>query len=200
MKNVFSLIILASLVFLCLGVGQTEAQVGVAISPGIIRVDEPLFPGAYYNLPSLQVINSGKEASDYGVELAKVAGLKELSPPVEFIDFNPKSFRLEPGASQTVSLGLSLPVKAKPGDYLAYIEAHPVSPDKEGVSIGIASAAKVYFTVKPANIFVAVFTAITSFFTTRAPISYIILGLVILGVVIFFLQRHFKFDLKIGRK
>lgn len=200
MKNIFSLVVLVSLACLCLGVDQVEAQAGVAISPGIIRVDEPLLPGAYYNLPSLQVINTGEEASDYQVEIAKVAGLKELSPPAEFISFSPKSFHLEPGASQSISLGLNLPVKAKPGDYLAYIEAHPVSPDREGVSVGIAVASKVYFTIKPANIVVAVFTAITSFFVTRAPISYIVLGIVLLGIAIFFLRKYLKFELKIGRK
>lgn len=206
MKNIFSLIILASLTFFCLGIGQIEAQrAGVAISPGTIRVEEPLFPGAYYNLPSLRVTNTGEEASNYKVGLAKVAGLEKLSPPLlsppaDYIDFRPQSFHLESGDSQTVSLGLSLPVKAKPGDYLAYVEAYPVAPEGKGVSIGISVASKVHFTVKPANIIVAIYTAIISFFSTRAPISYIILGIVILGIVVFFLWRYIKFDFKVSRK
>ena len=204
MRDIFILIILTALVFLCFGVREVEAGAGIAVSPGTIRVEEPLFPGAYYNLPSLQVTNNGDEPSDYGVVLAKVAGLKELSPPAEFIDFKPNSFYLEPGASQVVSLGLSLPTDAKPGDYLAYVESHPVAPEGKGIRIGIAVATKLYFTVKPANMWVATWTVITTFLATRAPVSYIILytilGLIILGIITFLVRKYLNLEFKVGRR
>lgn len=200
MKNVFALAaILVSLISLCLGAVQVQAQPGVGIMPGVIRVDEPLLPGGYYNVPSLQVVNTGQEASDYEVELARMAQQEELQAPPEFISFSPKSFHLEPGASQVVSLSLDIPVKAKPGDYLAYIEAHPVA-HAGGTSIGIAVATKLFFTIKPANIVVGVFAAISSFFSIRAPISYIVLGAVLLGIVVFFLRRRIRFEVKMERK
>ena len=200
MKKLFTLVImLMGIVLLCLGIGEVQAQVGVGIMPGIIRVDEPLLPGGHYNLPSIQVVNTGQEASEYEVELARMAEQKELQPPPEFISFSPKSFYLEPGANQVVSLSLNIPVKAKPGDYLAYIEAHPVSPGN-GMTIGVAAATKLFFTIKPANIVVGVFAAISSFFSVRAPISYIVLGVVLLGIAVSLLRRRISFEVKVGRK
>ena len=200
MKKLLSLaVILLSIALLCLATGEVRAQAGVGIMPGVIRVDEPLLPGGHYNLPPVQVVNTGGEASEYEVELASMAEQEELQAPPEFISFSPKSFYLEPGASQVVSLSLNIPVKAKPGDYLAYIEAHPVSPGN-GMTIGIAAATKLFFTIKPANIVVGVFAAISSFFSIRAPISYIVLGAVLLGIVVFFLRRRISFEVRVGRK
>ena len=199
MKKFFTLaVILMSIALLCVATGEVQAQAGVGIMPGVIRVDEPLLPG-HYNLPSVQVVNTGGEASEYEVELARMAEQEELHPPPEFISFSPKSFYLEPRANQVVSLSLDIPVKAKPGDYLAYIEAHPVAPGN-GTTIGVAVATKLFFTIKPANIVVGVFAAISSFFSVRAPISYIVLGAVLLGIVVFFLRRRISFEVKVGRK
>jgi len=194
----FLVVVGLSLVIGGLGVSYVQAQAGVGIMPGIIRVDEALLPG-HYNLPSVQVVNTGQVASEYEVELARMAEQKELQAPPEFISFSPKSFHLEPGANQVVSLSLDIPIKAKPGDYLAYIEAHPVA-HGNGMTIGIAAATKLFFTIKPANIVVGVFAVISSFFSIRAPISYIVLGVVLLGIVVFFLRRRISFEVRVGRK
>jgi hypothetical protein len=203
MKRTFSLlaIVLAGTVLLCLPAANVQAQVGVGIMPGIIRVDEPLLPGGHYNLASVQVLNTGNESSDYGVELASMAEQEELQPPADFIILSPTSFHLEPGANQVVSLSLDIPLKAKPGDYLAYIEAHPVATGGGGgMQIGVAAATKLYFTVKPANVFVGVANSVANFFTRTAPGSYIVLGVIVLGLVVFFLRRRIRIDIKIARK
>jgi len=203
MKKTFSLlaVVLVGMLFLCLPAADIQAQSGVGIMPGIIRVDEPLLPGGRYNLSSLQVLNTGSEASDYGVELASMAEQEELQPPYDFIIINPTSFHLEPGANQVVSLSLDIPIRAKPGDYLAYIEAHPVAIGaRDGMQIGVAAATKLYFTVKPANVFVGIINFIASFFTRTAPVSYIVLGVIVLGLVIFFLRRRIRVDIRIARK
>jgi hypothetical protein len=203
MKRTFSLlaIVLAGTVLLCLPAANVQAQVGVGIMPGIIRVDEPLLPGGHYNLASVQVLNTGNESSDYGVELASMAEQEELQPPADFIILSPTSFHLEPGANQVVSLSLDIPLKAKPGDYLAYIEAHPVATGGGGgMQIGVAAATKLYFTVKPANVFVGVANSIANFFTRTAPGSYILLGIIVLGLAVFFLRRRIRIDIKIARK
>jgi hypothetical protein len=203
MKRILVLlaIVLAAALWLSLPAADIQAQSGVGIMPGIIRVDEPLLPGGRYNLPSLQVVNTGNESSDYGVELASMAEQEELQPPAEFIILSPSSFHLEPGANQVVSLSLDIPLKAKPGDYLAYIEAHPVATGGGGgMQIGIAAATKLYFTVKPANVFVGVANSIANFFTRNAPGSYIALGVIVLGLLIFFLRRRIRIDIKIARK
>ena len=203
MKKTFTLlaIMLAGALFLCLPAADIQAQLGVGIMPGIIRVDESLLPGGRYNLPSLQVLNTGNESSDYGVELASMAEQEELQPPADFIIASPTSFHLEPGANQVVSLSLDIPLKAKPGDYLAYIEAHPVATGGGGgMQIGIAAATKLYFTVKPANAFVAITNSIANFFTRNAPVSYIVPGVIVIGLLVFFLQRRIRIDIRIARK
>jgi hypothetical protein len=203
MKRTFSLlaVVLAGTLLLCLPAANVQAQSGVGIMPGIIRVDEPLLPGGRYDLPSLQVLNTGNESSDYGVELASMAEQVELQPPADFIILSPTSFHLEPGANQVVSLSLDIPVKAKPGDYLAYIEAHPLATSGGGgMQIGIAAATKLYFTVKPANVFVGVANSIANFFSRTAPGSYIVLGIIVLGLAVFFLRRRIRIDIRIARK
>jgi hypothetical protein len=203
MRKTFNLLaaVLAGVVLVCLPAATTQAQLGVGIMPGIIRVDEPLLPGGRYDLPTLQVVNTGNESSDYGVELFSMAEQEELQPPTEFIVLSPTSFHLEPGASQVVSLSLDIPLKAKPGDYLAYVEAHPVATSGGGgMQIGVAAATKLYFTVKPANVFVAITNSIANFFTRNAPVSYIVPGVIVLGLLVFFLRRRIRIDINIARK
>ncbi|MFC2022590.1 hypothetical protein ACFLTL_00290 [Chloroflexota bacterium] len=184
---------------LCLAAGDAQANVGVGIMPGSIRVDEPLMPGGIYNLPSVQTVNTGTEASNYEVKLVYMEQQDELVPPEEFIVLSPISFHLEPGATQVVSLSLSIPVKAKPGDYLAYIEAHPVA-EGSGMSIGVAAATKLYFTIKPANVLVGIANSIGNFFSRTSPASYIVLGVVIAGIAVYFLRKRIKIDIRVGRR
>jgi len=194
-------IVLAGALSLCLPAADVQAQLGVGIMPGIIQVDEPLLPGGRYDLPSLQVVNTGNVSSDYGVELASMAEQEGLQPPADFIVLSPTSFHLEPGASQVVLLSLDIPVKAKPGDYLAYVEAHPTATSGGGgMQIGVAAATKLYFTVKPANAFVAITNSIANFFTRNAPYSYIVPGVIVFGLLIFFLRRRIRVDIRIARK
>lgn len=198
--NLLALLLVVT-VFLCLPAANIEAESGVGIMPGTIRVDNPLLPGSRYDLPSIQVLNTGDESSDYVVQLASMADQEELQPPADFIDLSPTSFRLEPGANQIVSLSLDIPVRAKPGDYLAYIEAHPVVAEAGGeTQISAAVATKLYFTVKPANLFVGVMNSIASFFTSAAPGSYIVLGVIVIGLVASLLRRRIRVDIRIARK
>ncbi|NMC09344.1 hypothetical protein GYA44_03450, partial [Candidatus Microgenomates bacterium] len=46
------------------------AGLGVGIGTGKIVVDEKLRSGVIYNLPSLTVVNTGDEESDYSVSVA----------------------------------------------------------------------------------------------------------------------------------
>ncbi len=200
MKKINILVAVVAVVTCYLGAGSVQAQAGVGIMPGKIRVDEALMPGGLYQLPSIQVVNTGQEGSQYELELARMTEQDELQPPEEFISFSPRSFYLEPGANQVISLSLDIPIKAKPGDYLAYIEAHPVSQSPGGMSVGIAVATKLYFTVKPANIAAGVANAVANFFSRTAPYSYTVLGIIVLGVVVFFLRRRIKFEVRMARK
>ena len=175
------------------------AQVGVGVNVGKISVDKPLMPGGIYHLPSVGVINTGHEAGDYEVEITYMYQQKELKPPAEWVHLDPKSFPLQPGTSQAVAITLSIPVNARPGDYFALIEAHPIV-KKSGVAIGVAAATKLYFSVKPANVVAAISARITSFLETTSPYSYIGLGVVGLAVVIYLFLRYFRLSFRLERK
>jgi len=174
-------------------------EVGVGINMGKISVDEPMMPGGSYKLPAVSIINTGQVASDYAMGVSYHQDQKELQPPAGWFEFDPKTVTLEPGRSQPVNITLHISVKAKPGDYFAYLEAHPVA--KEGnVAIGIAAAAKLYFTVKPANIFSAFANVVGDFFGTRSPYSWVGLGIIVLIIAVFLFRRFVHISLRVERK
>jgi len=193
--------IIAALVFIALlsDIGTSWAQVGVGVNLGKIEVDEPLMPGGIYRLPSVGVINTGHEAGDYEVEVTYMHEQEELKPAAEWLRFDPQTFPLEPGASRAVAITLSVPMNARPGDYFALIEAHPIV-KKSGVAIGVAAATKLYFSVKPANIVAAVRARVTSFLENTSPYSYASLGAVGLIVVIFLFRRYFRIRFRLERR
>jgi len=176
------------------------ARVGVGVNLGKIEIDEALKPGGIYNFPSLGVLNTGDEPGDYEVEVTYHQDQPQLRPPQEWFSFNPASFHLEPGGSQSVAVKLNLPMKVKPGDYFAYLEAHPVIKAGPGTTIGVAAATKTYFTVMPANIWQAIYYKISSLLTIYAPWTYVILAIFIGAVVITIFKKFFAFQIGIRKK
>jgi hypothetical protein len=199
-KLTWFIIPLLLLLMMLTSAGLAYAQeVGVGINMGKISVDEPMMPGGSYKLPAVSIINTGQVASDYAMGVSYHQDQKELQPPAGWFEFDPKTVTLEPGKSQSVNITLHISVKAKPGDYFAYLEAHPVA--KEGnVAIGIAAAAKLYFTVKPANIFSAFANVVGDFFGTRSPYSWVGLGIIVLIIVVFLFRRFVHISLRVERK
>lgn len=176
------------------------AGIGVGVNLGKIEIDEPLKPGGIYNLPLIGVINTGDVGSDYELEITYHQDQPELRPLQDWFSFSPANFYLEPGESKSVAIKLALPLNMRPGDYFAYIEAHPVVKSGPGTTIGVAAATKAYFTVAPANIFSAVVWRVYSLFTVNAPWSYVTLTIVIGAIVIAFFKRFFNFQIGVKRK
>lgn len=176
------------------------AGIGVGVNLGKIEIDEPLKPGGIYNFPSIGVINTGNEPADYEFAVTYHQDQPEIRPTQEWFNFNPSSFRLEPGQSQNVAINLTLPTKTKPGDYFAYLEAHPVIKSGPGTTIGVAAATKTYFSVAPANILQAITYRISSFFAIYAPWTYVVLAVLAGAIVIVILRKFFKFQVNIGVK
>ena len=194
-KNIL-LILIISLIFPVV----ILAGVGVGVNLGKIKIDEPLKPGGIYNLPSIGVINTGDEPGDYELAVTYHQDQPELKPAHEWFSFSPSSFPLEPGQSQSVAIKLSLPMKISPGDYFAYLEAHPIIKAGPGTTIGVAAATKAYFTIVPANIWQAITYRISSFFTVYAPWTYVILTIVIGAIIITLFRKFFAFQVGIRRK
>lgn len=164
------IIVVALLSFLSLAITPVLADIGVGVGTGKIQVDEDLKPGIIYELPSLSVVNTGTVESDYEVEISYHEKQPQLRPDGDWFIFSPKTFHLKPGETQLVSIKLSLPLKTEPGDYFGYIEAHPFNKAQSGnTTIGVAAAAKLYFTIVPANFLTAIYYKITSFWKVYAP-------------------------------
>ena len=176
------------------------AGVGVGVNLGKIKVDEPLKPGGIYNFPSIGVINTGDTPGDYELAVTYHQDQPELRPAQEWFSFTPSTFHLEPGQSQNVAIRLTLPVKIKPGDYFAYLEAHPIIKAGPGTTIGVAAATKTYFSVIPANIWQAIYWRVSSFLTMHAPWTYVVLVIILGAIIIAIFRKFFAFHIAIRKK
>jgi hypothetical protein len=196
MKKIF--LVLALLTFFLLPI-PVLASLGVGVGTGKIQVTQKLYPGIIYNLPSLTVINTGDVPSDYEVTIGYHEAQPELRPPVEWFDFSPKNFHLEPGKTQVVAIKLNLPVKTVPGDYFAYLEGQPLAAGSTGTTIGIAAAAKLYFTVSPANFFQGIYYKVTSFLNVNQPwTGRIALALGVI-IVILIARKYLKIQVNVKK-
>ncbi len=180
--------------------GTALASVGVGVNLGKIEINEPLKPGGIYNFPNLGVINTGDEPGDYEVAVTYHQDQPQLRPEEEWFNFSPKKFHLDAGESQSVATKLILPVNTRPGEYFAYLEAHPVVESGPGTTIGVAAATKAYFTVAPANIWQAAYYRVASFFSVNAPWSYIVLAALILLIAAGLAKRYLSFQFSIRKK
>lgn len=195
MKKVLLLLLFISLVVPT----AAFARIGVGVATGKIQVHDKLKPGLIYNLPPLTVINTGDVPSDYAVSLTYFEKQKQMKPSDSWFIFSPQTFHLDPGNVQVVNIKLNLPLAVTPGDYFGFLEAHPLQKDTEGkTTVGIAAAAKLYFTVVPANIFQALYYKIVSFWNIYAPWPQrTVMLLLVVGA--FFLARKYL-NIQIGVK
>ncbi|HNP79442.1 MAG TPA: hypothetical protein PKI00_01160 [Candidatus Pacearchaeota archaeon] len=198
-KNKVSLLIGFCVLLICLLPFNAYSKIGVGVGIGKIQVDEILRPGQTYHLPDLPVINTGDEAMLYQVSTEYRDNIKESDPDKDWINFYPNSFKLEPGSVKLVNVSIDLPIDAKPGNYFAFLQAQPI---KEGEnaegssSINIAAAAKLYFTIEPANIFQAVYYKLEYFWNKFYPWDLAIVGLIVLIILIYNFRKRFNIEIK----
>jgi len=175
-----------------------ESRIGVGVGTSKIEITEILMPGEIYNLPPLTVINTGDEVADYGVGISYHEQQPEIMPPESWFIFSPSKFTLQPGQSQPVSIKLNIPIRTTPGDYFAYIEAHPIVSASGQTRINIASAAKIYFRIGTSNLVAAVYYKAASFWnaynpwTSRIAIAMLIIGSIFIFKKFFKVQVNFK--------
>lgn len=191
------LLFLLAVVYLALvSVPPVMAKLGVGVATGKIVVDQILKPGLIYDLPPLNVLNTGDETATYGVDIAYHETQWEKRPPESWFSFSPTEFTLKPGEAQAVKLTLNIPIKVEPGKYFAYVEGAPRQKSESGgTSIGIAAAAKLYFEVAPANIFVGLYYRLVSFWTRYLPWTNLVGGLFVLFLLSRYLRAHFNFQI-----
>lgn len=177
------------------------ARIGVGVGTGKIMMDKELKPGGIYALPPLSVINTGDQAGNYEISIEYHENQSQQRPEKDWFVFTPSTFSLEPGKARIVDIGLRLPVKAEPGEYFAYLEAHPAEQTKAGeTTIGVAAASKLYFSVAPANIFQALYYKSAFLFKEFYPWSYISSAVIVLAALLVILKRFFTFNIGISIK
>ncbi len=87
----------------------------------------------------------------------------------------------------------------EPGDYFAYLEARPIETAQESQTrVGIAAAARLYFTVEPTNVFSGLYYKLISFFRVYAPWPQ--RGLIFLSIVALLLAFKRFFNIQINLK
>lgn len=183
-------------ILLALGSVPARAGVGVGVGVGKIVVDETLRPGIIYNLPNLPVINTGDSEGEYEVIISFSENQPELRPELKWFKFSPQKFTLKAKEIKQVGIMLNLPFKMEPGDYFAYLEAHPVVAEGGGgAKVGIAAAAKLYFKVVPANYFQGLYYRVVSFGKVYSPWPQ--RGLMLVGIIIALslFRRFFNFQI-----
>lgn len=173
----------------------SQARVGVGVGTGKIELNEVLLPGKSYDLPQLTVINTGDETSDYSVGVSYHEQQPEIMPSKEWFSFVPNKFRLEPGQSQPVSIKLSVPVKAGPGKYFAYVEGFPVVSDSSETRVNIAAATKLNFEVGTSGMLSAWYHKITSFWNDNHWLNWV-LGAIALVFIVMIFRRFFRIQVK----
>jgi len=178
------------------------ARIGVGVGTGKIQVDEPLKPGIITALPPFTVFNTGDEPSEYGVSIEYLTSQPELKPQKEWFSFEPSNFHLEPGQAQIVQIKLTLPIKgAKPGNYFAYLEGHPVKKTTSGqTSIGVAAAARLYFKIAPANFVQGSYYRMAAIYGLYSPWSFIVSAIIVAAFLIVLIFRYFSFNIGIKIK
>jgi hypothetical protein len=178
---------------------SADADRGIGISIGKIEIEDRLSPGGGYALPMLSVINTGTEAGQYEVAITYAEGQSQKKPPSSWFGLQPQRFFLNGGQPQNVRLSLALPAKAPPGQYLAYIEAHPVQ-EGAGVPIGVAAATKVSFEVKPSSWLAAQRVRFNREIDENEPWSYLVPTALLAALLVMTLRRSIRLRLPFERK
>jgi len=197
----FSAILLAFL-GICVLSTAAYARIGVGVGTGKIVVNDILKPGQIYVLPSLTVLNTGDETSNYKVSITYHEQQPELMPSQSLFIFTPENFELKPGDAQVVNIKLNLPLKIEPGKYFAYLEASPdaKSSTASGTSVGVAAAAKLYFEIAPANIFQAIYYKLVSLWILYSP--WTLRGTIFIGliIIILLLRKFLNINISLRKK
>jgi len=181
-------------------VQKSLAGIGVGVGTSVIRVDELLKPGIIYEFPSLSVINTGDEPSEYEAGVEYHDKQMQFRPKREWFAFDPPKFHLEPGQVQIVKIRVSLPFNVIPGDYFAYIEGRPLKKTVNGsASIGVAAAAKLYFTTVPASKASAFYYRILSLWKLGEPWSTRICILIGVIILILILKKFLHIQINVKR-
>jgi hypothetical protein len=120
---------------------------GVGASP--IALPKPAEPGHAYALPSLYVVNTGTLRSLYHVRVERLSPGSASVLPAGWVTIERNDFQLAGHQSAIVPIRITIPAKAKAGDYLSDLVASTTSPSRGGgTALGAAAATKLQLSIK----------------------------------------------------
>lgn len=196
------IIFLTAFTVLVMSYSSSFATLGVGVATGKIIVEDELKPGIIYELPSITVLNTGDEKSEYKLSIAYHEAQEELKPDIDWFKFTPSIFELEPNTTQEVKVVLDLPIKALPGDYFAYVEASPIksASSSNGATVGIAAATKLYFNIVPANLVLGIYHKAISTWKYYSPWSERIALIIGAGIIVYIGSKNLNINIQLKKK
>jgi hypothetical protein len=186
---------LAAVALLAVAATPVGADQGVATDLGMIEIEQPLYPGETYRLPTLGVRNPGDEPASYAMGVGQTGAAGMIAPNQDWFTFTPSQFELEPGANVPVSISMRLPTDAEPGRYEGIVRAELVA-EGEGALVAAAAGARLTFEVRASTSFESLVRQLQATIEDLRPWSYVVPLLVLAAFVLWRLSRRFNLRLE----
>lgn len=186
-----------ALAVLLAGVGAAPAlgTRGVSLDLGAIAVSRVLVPGETVRLPEMGVHNPGTETAHLEMSVRGISDDGIADPSPDWIHFSPTQFDLAPGQSRVVRPTLEVPIGAEPGQYATLLSA-AAGQGGEGVTVGVAAAARLTFEIAPSDDLSALIRRIGSMLDDWAPWWYLLVVAILSILVRQYLARRFSFRIE----
>jgi hypothetical protein len=127
---------------------HAAASIGTGVGANPIVLTEVAQPGHSYTLPQLYIVNTGTEASPYGVRVTRLEKGSQRDVPNSWVELPRSPIVLAAGEATRVPVRLLVPAGAAPGDYMTNLVAGTVAPGRtSGTSLGAAAATQLRFSV-----------------------------------------------------
>jgi hypothetical protein len=137
-----------ALLLLLLAAAPAGASVGVGVGAAPLRLAGPARPGGHYRLPSLYVVNTGTQTSDYLVRVQRLGHPTGRAVPASWVHLGRAQLRLLPRQHTLVPVTVSVPDDAASGAYGTDLVASTVMKQPgHGTALGAAAADRLIFTV-----------------------------------------------------
>jgi hypothetical protein len=171
---------------------------GVRLSLGEVRIDQLLFVGTSYDLPSMIVSNPGDVVASYVMSLVEKDS-EQLTIPEQWVALTPSVFELAPGETQTVEADLEIPQDARLGMYEGFLAAQLTSNDISGsgtgARLGAGAAATLSFEVGARTLIEAWASSAAAFWQDAGIWAYMATGGLALAVLVVWFRRRFSIQI-----
>ena len=178
------------LVALLCATAPAFATIGVGTDMRSIEISRPLSAGGTYALIPFSIINTGTEASGYGVVVSPTSRPGKRVPP-SWLSFDPAAFYLYPKQAGAVATTLHIPADAAPGTYQIQLLGVPKMPDlAQGGRVNVGVGPRLSFTVVSPGTLQRAYFVFTDNMPWSAVAAFVLLVLVAAAIVLLVLRRR----------